>query len=74
MEVLDFRVIMHDMQENIIAGKSSGFCGFLRRYVSQNIVAITGNVRLNRFTLFYVLIDRFSQLLRCEVVLHFINT
>ena len=54
MEVLDFRVIMHDMQENIIAGKSSGFCGFLRRYVSQNIVAITGNVRLNRFTLFYV--------------------
>ena len=40
--------------ENIIAGKSSGFCGFLRRYVSQNIVAITGNVQLNRFTLFYV--------------------
>ena len=54
MEVLDFRVIMHDMQENTIAGKSSGFCGFLRRYVSQNIVAIAGNVRLNRFTLFYV--------------------
>ena len=61
MEALDFRVIIHDMQahpqaggENIIAGKSSGFCGFLRRYVSQNIVAITGNVRLNRFSLFYV--------------------
>ena len=30
------------------------FCGVLRRYVSQNIVAITGNLRLNRFTLFYV--------------------
>ena len=54
--------------ENIIAGKSTGFCGFLRRYVSQNIVAITGNVRLNRFTLLYV----FNR--RCEVVLHFINT
>ena len=39
---------------NIIAGKSSGFCGVLRRYVPQNIVAITGNVRLNRFTLLYV--------------------
>ena len=62
MEALDFRVIMHDMQahpqagwENIIAGKSSGFCGFLRRVLMY-------------------LIDRFSQLLRCEVVLHFINT
>ena len=61
MEALDFRAIMHGMQahpqggsENIIAGKSSGFCGFLRRYVSQNIVAIIGNARLNRFTLFYV--------------------
>ena len=81
MKALDFRVIMHDVQahpqagwENIIAGKSSGFCGFLRLNLSQNIVAITGNVRLYRFTLFYVLIDRFSQLLRCEVVLHFINT
>ena len=47
------------------------FCGtVLRRYVSQNIVAISGTLRLNRFTLLYVnyLIDRFSQLLRCEVV------
>ena len=53
------------------------FCGtVLRRYVSQNIVAISGTLRLNRFTLLYVnyLIDRFSQLLRCEVVSHFINT
>ena len=52
------------------------FCGtVLRRYVSQNIVAISGTLRLNRFTLLYVhyLIDRFSQLLRCEVVSHFIN-
>ena len=61
MEALDFRVIMHDMQALIkkeISRKSySGeilFCGVLRRYVSQNIVAITGNLRLNRFTLFYV--------------------
>ena len=30
------------------------FCGVLRRYVSQNIVAVTGNLRLIRFTLFYV--------------------
>ena len=49
-------------------------CGVLRRYVSQNIVAITGNLRLNRFTCFMYLIDRFSQLWRCEVVLDFINT
>ena len=62
MEALDFRVIMHDMQALIkkeISRKSySGeilFCGVLRRYVSQNIVSITfGNLRLNRFTLFYV--------------------
>ena len=58
MEALDFRVIMHDMQALIkkeISRKSySGeilFCGVLRRYVSQNIVAVTGNLRLNRFTL-----------------------
>ena len=61
MEALDFRVIMHDMQALIkkeISRKSySGeilFCGVLRRYVSQNIVAVTANLRLNRFTLFYV--------------------
>ena len=30
------------------------FCGVLRRYFSQNIVAITGTLRLNRFTLLYV--------------------
>ena len=29
-------------------------CGVLRRYVSQNIVAITGTLWLNRFTLLYV--------------------
>ena len=30
------------------------FCGVLRRYVSQNIVAISRTVRLNRFSLLYV--------------------
>ena len=67
MEALDFRVIMHDMRALIkkeISPSKMGkyysgeilFCGVLRRYVSQNIVAITGNLRLNtyRFTLFYV--------------------
>ena len=66
MVALDFRVIMHDMQALIKKEISpsrmrkyySGemlFCGVLRRYISQNIVAITfGNLRLNRFTLFYV--------------------
>ena len=68
MEALDFRVIMHDMQALIKKEISPSrmrkyystemlFCGVLRRYVSQNkiIVAITfGNLRLNRFTLFYV--------------------
>ena len=60
MEALDFRVIMHDMQAispSRMRKYYSGeilFCGVLRRYVSQNIVAITGNLRLNRFTLFYV--------------------
>ena len=51
------------------------FCGVLKRYVSQNIVAITGTLRLNRFTLLesMYLIDRFSQLSRREVALHFIN-
>ena len=47
----------------------------LRHYVSQNIDPIT----LNRFGVADSLccmysIDRFSQLLRCEVALHFINT
>ena len=65
MEALDVRVIMHDMRALIkkeISPSKMGkyysgeilFCGVLRRYVSQNIVAITGNLRLNRFTLFYV--------------------
>ena len=66
MEALDFCVIMHDMQALIKKEISpsrmrkyySGemlFCGVLRRYISQNIVTITfGNLRLNRFTLFYV--------------------
>ena len=30
------------------------FCSVLRRYVFQNIVAITETLRLNRFTLLYV--------------------
>ena len=47
------------------------FCGVLRRYVSQNIVAVTGNLRLNRCTLFNV----FNWwIFAVEVVLHFINT
>ena len=66
MEALDFCVIIHDMQALIKKEISpsrmrkyySGemlFCGVLRRYISQNIVTITfGNLRLNRFTLFYV--------------------
>ena len=66
MEALDFCVIMHDMQALIKKEISpsrmrkyySGemlFCGVLRCYISQNIVTITfGNLRLNRFTLFYV--------------------
>ena len=65
MKALDFRVIMHDMRALIkkeISPSKMGkyysgeilFCGVLRRYVSQNIVAITGNLRSNRFTLFYV--------------------
>ena len=65
MEALDFRVIMHDMRALIkkeISPSKMGkyysgeilFCGVLRRYVSQNIVAITGNLRLNIFTLFDV--------------------
>ena len=66
MEALDFRVIMRDMQALIKKEISpsrmrkyySGemlFCGVLRCYISQNIVTITfGNLRLNRFTLFYV--------------------
>ena len=67
MEAPDFRVIMHDMKALIKKEVSpsrmrkyySGeilFCGALRRYVSQNIVTITGNLWLNtyRFTLFYV--------------------
>ena len=65
MEALDFHVIMHDMQALIKKEISPSrmrkyyrgeilFCSVLWRYVSQNIVAITGNLRLNRFTLFYV--------------------
>ena len=66
MEALDFRVIMHDMQALIkkeispsrmrkYYGGKILFCGVLKRYVSQNIVAILfGNPRLNSFTLFYV--------------------
>ena len=65
MEALDFRVIMHDMQALIKKEMSPSrmrkyysweilFCSVLRRYVSQNIVAIIGNLRLNRFTFFYV--------------------
>ena len=55
MEALDFRLFMHYMQALIKKeiypsrmGKYSGeilFCGVLRHYVSQNIVAVTGNLR-----------------------------
>ena len=66
MKALDFRVIVQDMQalikKEILPSRMRKYysgeillCGVLRRYVSQNIVAITfGNLRLNRFTLFYV--------------------
>ena len=65
MEALDFPVIVHDMRALIkkeISPSTIGkycsreilFCGVLRRCISQNIVSITGNLRLNRFTLFYL--------------------
>ena len=62
----------------LLRGKSF-FCGVLRNYVSQNINAITRTSLLNRFDIAdplccMYLIVRFSQLLRCEVVFHFINT
>ena len=52
------------------------FCDGLRRYVSQTIDEITETLWLNGFDIadslcFMYLIDRFSQLFRCEVVLHF---
>ena len=55
------------------------FCAVLSLYVSQNIDAITGILRLNTFDIAdslccMYLIDRLSQLLRCEVPLLFINT
>ena len=64
--------------ENTIAEEIL-FCGILRHYVSQNIDAITGTLRLNIFDIAdslccMYLIDRFSQLLRCEVPLHVIKT
>ena len=62
----------------IIAGEIL-FCGVLRNYVSHNINAIIRTLLLNRFNIAdplccMYLIVRFSQLLRCEVVFHFINT
>ena len=30
------------------------YCGVLRRHVPKNTVAITGTLRLNRFTLLYI--------------------
>ena len=39
------------------------FCGVLRSYVFMNIVVVC-----------ILLIDRISQLLRCDVAMHFINT
>ena len=52
------------------------FCDVLRRYVSQNIDAITATLQLNRFDIedslcCMYLIERFSQLFRCEAALHF---
>ena len=54
------------------------FRGVMRHHVSQNVDAITGTRWLNRFDITdslycMYLIDRFLQLLRCEVALHFIN-
>ena len=39
---------------NTPSGTRKYYCGVLRRYVSQNIVSITGTLPLNRFTLLYV--------------------
>ena len=52
---------------------------YLRHYVSHNIDAISGTLWLNIFNIAGLpgcmyLIDRFSQFLRCEVALHFMNT
>ena len=60
----------------MIAEKS---CFVVYRYVSPNIDQITGTLRLNGFDIAdslccMFLTDRFPQLLRCEVALHFINT
>ena len=41
-------------QSDEIQASKNLFCGVFRRFVSQNIVAITGTLRLNRFTLLYV--------------------
>ena len=58
----------------IVAGNSVLWCIEALRF--SGTVAITGILRLIRFTLFnfMFLINRFPQLLRCEVALHFINT
>ena len=58
-------------------GNPASWC--IEALVSQNIDAVTGTLRLNRFDIAdslccMYLIDRFSHLLRCEVALHFINT
>ena len=62
-------------RENIIAEEIL-FRAVLRHYVSHNIDAMTGTLRLNRFDIADLLccmylIDRYSQLLRCEVALDF---
>ena len=64
--------------ENIIAEEIL-FRGVLRYFLARDTGAITGTLRLNRFDIAdslccMYLIDRFSQLLRCEVALHFMGT
>ena len=54
--------------------KNDHYCGALRRYVSQNIVAVTGILRLNRFTFLYVFNWYIFVLLRSDVAIHLINT
>ena len=78
-KALDFRVFIRLVGREDIIAEEILFRDVLRHYVSQNIDAIIGTLRLNRFDFAnslccMYLIDRFSQLLRCEVVFHFINT
>ena len=75
VSILDSILNSHEDQESSVNLLLNGTV--LRKYNSLNIVAITYTVTLqiniDSLCCMY-LIDRFSQLLRCEVALHFVNT